>query len=105
MDKDFGALLGVNASLAGISLAAYAILLTISNSGSPGVTGFHFLTIGKIFFSWCVPIFLVGTWLMIVQRAADQGCSRWDLFLASGYTSIFWGILLFLIGYMFLIVA
>ena len=105
MDKDFGSLLGVNASLAGISLAAYAIIIASSSGSQSGSVDFGLLTMSRILFTWAVPVFLIGPWLMIVHRAFDLGLSGINLALGSAYTSVFWGILIFLFGYICLVLG
>lgn len=107
MKKDFGDLLAVNATLEGISLAAYAILISFSRFTQGGISSPEdwLLTIARIFFTWAVPVFLIGPWMMIVHRACELGLSGWDLVLGSVYTSVFWGILIFLTGYMCLVIG
>ena len=60
------------------------------------------LRIAERFFSWATVVFLIGAWVVLIGRGHQREVSLLDFLLSSLYTSLFWGMVLLLIGYIFL---
>ena len=100
---DFGAILEAGVNLGAISLAAYAIIKALHPSLPKLSEEVRLLLrIAERFFSWATVVFLIGAWVVLIGRGHQREVSLLDFLLSSLYTSLFWGMVLLLIGYIFL---
>lgn len=99
---DFEPLFGTGADLAAVALAAYAIIVTL-RSGVPMAPPAEYpLKVAERLFSWATVVLLFGPWMMLIRRAQERELLPVDFLFVSDYAFLFWGIILFLAGFIFL---
>ena len=100
---DFGSVLESCSSLAAISLAAFAA--TLSLQSLPGLAVGQILHMAHVLLVFATVVFLIGAWVLIINRGQQLRIVIADFLFSSQYMWLFWGILILLVGFSFLITS
>jgi len=102
---DFGSVLESCSNLAAISLAAYAIIVSLQSFPGLAPALGQVLHIAYVFLVFATIVFLIGAWALIINRGQQLGMVVADFLFFSQYTWMFWGIAILLLGFFFLTTA
>ena len=103
-DDEFAALLQTNATLAGLALAAYTVIVTLGTSGVVTGEALQALRGLKDVFLLATMALMMGLWLLLVQRWQMLKVSIADFVLSTHYGPLFLGVALLLLAFAYLAV-